>query len=283
MKKNNFLIMGASGQLGTAFVKAFVQQGISATGLSHQECDISNFNQVSSAIKRIKPDILINCSAYNDVDGAEQKTSQAFSANADGVRNLATLCKENKVFLVHYSTDYVFDGRKKMLYTETDQPSPLNQYGRSKLEGEQAVQEILKDYLLFRVSWVFGPGGINFLSKAMTWAKEQKELRISDDEISIPTYVDDIVDGTLSALGKGVSGLYHLTNTGHCSRYEWVKFFFQIMGFNNKIVPVSSAEFHLAATRPTFSAMDNRKIIDVLGKDIPGWQSGVERFAQYLT
>lgn len=283
MKRNNFLITGASGQLGTAFMKSFAQQGISAIGLSHQECDISNIKEISLVIKRIKPDILINCSAYNDVDGAEKRIPQAFSVNADGVKNLATLCKENKIFLIHYSTDYVFDGRKKTLYTEIDQPSPLNQYGRSKFEGERIVQEILKDYLLFRVSWVFGPGGVNFLFKATTWAKDHKELRICDDEVSIPTYVDDIVDGTLSAVSKGARGIYHLTNTGHCSRYEWIKFFFQIKGFNNKIVPVSSAEFQLAATRPKFSAMDNRKIKDFLGKDIPGWQSGVERFAQHLT
>jgi dTDP-4-dehydrorhamnose reductase len=176
----------------------------------------------------------------------------------------------------------VFDGTRKTLYTENDQPNPLSQYGKSKFEGEKAVQGILSDHLLFRVSWVFGPGGINFLAKAKQWAKERTELKISDDEISVPTYVDDIVDGTLSALAQGAKGMYHLTSTGSCSRYEWVKFFFEIMKFDNRIVPVPSAEFHLAAKRPVFSAMDNRKIANLLKIDIPGWQKGVERFAQNL-
>lgn len=280
MAKNNFLVTGASGQLGSAFLRTFVLKGISASGLSHKEGNICDIDQMRSVIKKFQPTVLINCAAYNDVDKAEKEPENAFLVNAEAVKNLASLCKEQKIFFVHYSTDYVFDGRKKDLYDENDQPNPFSQYGQSKLAGEKAVQNILSEYLVFRVSWVFGHGGVNFLSKAMQWAKKQRELRIADDEISVPTYVDDIVEGTLAAIENGLKGLYHLPNSGFCSRYEWVKFFFQIKGFDNKIVPVSSAEFTTAAKRPAFSAMTNGKIKTLIQRDIPSWQNGVERFAK---
>lgn len=280
MAKNNFFVTGASGQLGSAFLRTFALKGISASSISHKEGDIRDIDQMRAAIKKFQPSVLINCAAYNDVDKAEKEPEAAFSINSDAVKNLATFCQENKIFFIHYSTDYVFDGCKKDLYDERDVPNPLSQYGRSKLAGEKAVQDILSEYLLFRVSWVFGPGGVNFLSKATQWAKDQKELCIADDEISSPTYVKDIVEGTLLALEKGARGLYHLTNSGFCSRYEWVKFFFQIKGFNNKIVPASSAEFKTLAKRPAFSAMDSAKLKSMIQKNIPTWQDSVERFVK---
>ncbi len=278
--KNRFLVLGSTGQLGRAFQKALTREDEKHFFLSHQDLDITDIDKLTRCIKEIKPTVVINCTAYNDVDLAEKKSEDAFRINATAVQNLADVAHKSNIFLIHYSTDYVFDGAKHTLYTEQDTPSPLNCYGQSKLAGERALEGILKDYLLFRVSWVFGKGERNFLAKATKWASAQKEIRIAQDEVSIPTFTDDIVNATLLACTKGMSGLYHLTNTEHCSRYDWVRFYFEKKGFNNRIIPVSSDDFHLAAKRPKFSAMANSQLCLALKSSIPSWQEAVMRFVQ---
>jgi len=279
--KNRFLVLGSSGQLGRAFQEVLSKEDSAHVFLSRQELNITDVDHLALCLDDIKPIAVINCSAYNDVDAAEGKPAEAFAVNAKAVFWLADLCKKKNIFLIHYSTDYVFDGSQTNPYTEEDMPRPLNNYGQSKFEGERAIQGILRDYLLFRVSWVFGKGKRNFLVKAAKWASTQKEIKIAQDEVSSPTYTHDIVDATLSAYAKGLVGLYHLTNTGHCSRYDWVKFFFEKKGINNKMIPACAADFHLAAKRPKFSAMSHQKLCKDLKKDIPSWQEAVERFCQH--
>lgn len=281
MTKRRFLVLGSAGQLGQAFQETLSQESKDHLFLSRQDLDIADADKLKSCLEDIKPTVLINCSAYNDVDLAETKPQEAFRANARAVENLADISKKNNIFLVHYSTDYVFDGSAQNPYVEMDIPNPLNQYGKSKLEGEKAVKSILKDYLLFRVSWVFGKGERNFLAKASKWARTQKEIKIAQDEISVPTYTKDIVNTTLSSYLKGLVGLYHLTNSGYCSRYDWVKFFFENKGINNKMIPALSEDFHLPAKRPKFSAMSNRKICTDLNNEMPSWQEAVERFCKH--
>jgi len=278
MSKQPFFISGSQGQLAQAFAKAFTRSGQPFYCLPKARFDLTRADQVNAVIKELKPSVLFNCAAFNQVDLAESQPQAAFGVNAQGVADLAQICRDQKVFLVHYSTDYVFNGEKKALYDETDAPGPVNQYGASKLQGERAVQSILSDYLLLRVSWVFGQGEQNFLAKALTWAREKKELRIADDEISTPTFVDDIVAISLLAFSKGLTGLYHANNSGYCSRYAWVKFFFQNAGIDNTIVPVSAQEFPLPAKRPGFSAMSNHKLSAALKMDIPSWQDAVQCF-----
>jgi dTDP-4-dehydrorhamnose reductase len=278
--KKRFLVLGSTGQLGKAFQEVLRKEEKQHYFLSHQEVDITDTDKLKSCLERIKPAVLINCSAYNEVDLAETNPAQAFLVNAKAVENLAEISKKNNIFLIHYSTDYVFDGATQRPYAEEDLPCPLNKYGQSKLDGEKAIQGILNDYLLFRVSWVFGRGERNFLAKAIKWASTQKEMKIAQDEISVPTFTEDIVQATVSAQKKGLVGLYHLTNTGYCSRCDWVRFFFEKKGFDNKIIPVSSDHFHLPAKRPKFSAMTNHKLSTLLKNNIPSWQEAVERFIQ---
>jgi len=269
MKK--FLIIGAGGQLGKEFVRVLSSKGIDFVALERKDLDVTNFEKVYKTLKEIKPSIVINCSAYNQVDLAETEILKAFSTNAIGPYNLAITCREIKAKLIHYSTDYVFDGIKKGLYTEEDPPNPLNQYARSKLLGEELVKQVLEDYLILRVSWVYGEGRQNFIYKLLQWAKEREVLQIAFNEVSVPTYTGFIVEKTLKALEKGLTGLYHLVPRGYASRYEWAKLTLKLFRIEKVLIPVEKEIFNLPAKRPDFSAMSCEKIEKALGEEFEEW------------
>ncbi|TAL67348.1 MAG: dTDP-4-dehydrorhamnose reductase [Bacteroidetes bacterium] len=274
-----YLIIGHKGQLGNEFVKKLSLLNYDFIGVDIDELDITKRDDVILFFRKIKPDVTINCAAYNLVDDAEKEPEKAFAVNTAGVLNIAFASKEVKSFLVHYSSDYVFDGTKKDgLYIESDKPNPINKYGESKLKGEQILSDVLSDYLLFRLSWVFGEGTQNFIHKFIRWTKNSNELKIADDEISIPTYTKDIVEVTLKSIEKGISGLYHLTNSGYTSRFDWAKHITDTLKLNVKLIPVSKDIFNLPARRPDFSAMDNKIISDELGIVIPTWEEAVKNY-----
>lgn len=264
-----YLITGKNGQLATEFLKRL---GSEAIGLSHPELDIGSLEPILECLYTLKPQIIINCAAYNYVDLSESKYYEAIRTNTMGVRNLAYGAKKIGAFLVHFSTDYVFDGTKGVPYTEDDKPNPLSLYGKSKYMGELSMKEELLNYLIFRVSWVFGEGRQNFIYKLLTWTKEKEHLQIASDEISCPTSTKTIVEITLKALKEKLTGLYHLTNSGYASRYEWAVFILKNLGIKKEITPVSSAIFNLPAKRPNFSAMSNERISRLLEVSIPTWQ-----------
>ncbi len=275
------LITGKNGQLGIEFVKSLSSTKNTVVALGHEELDIGNLSDVLKVIESIKPDIVINCAAYNQVDKAEEEYALAFRTNAVGVRNLAFACRRNRAFIIHYSTDYVFDGSKEDgLYTEIDRPNPLNQYAKSKYLGEIFLKEETDNYLIFRVSWVFGEGKQNFIYKLLTWAKKNPYLKVAYDEVSVPTYTKTIVDVTLEAINQKLSGLYHLTNSGYCSRFELAKFVFEQLEMDKFIYPVSSDIFNLPAKRPKFSAMDNSFISSILNIKIPHWKEAITNFVK---
>ncbi len=270
------LITGAKGQLATGFIEKFKEKGIEYVALSHAELDITQFDKAYTVIKETSPDIVINCAAYNNVDGAEKEAHQAYKVNALGVYNLSVACKDKSIKLIHYSTDYVFDGTKEGMYIEEDKPNPINEYGKSKLFGEIFIQEILDKYLIFRTSWVYGDGTQNFLYKLEQWAKEKDVLKIAVDEFSVPTSTRAIVEVTLKAVNVGLTGLYHLVNSGYASRYEWAKEYFRIKGINKLIYPAYQADFNLPAKRPRWSAMSNERISRVLRIDIKDWRKELQ-------
>jgi len=275
------LITGANGQLGQEFQRHFESTGTHRiTALSKKELDISNFESVSEVLSVNDPSVVINCAAYNLVDRAEDDKDAAFRVNAAGAKNLAALCRKNKAFLIHYSTDYVFDGTKEKYYTEADSTYPLNVYGESKLSGERLLAEENDDFLLFRVSWVFGQGISNFLYKLSEWAKDRDVLKIVCNQVSVPTYTNDIVKYTMTAYDKGLRGIYHLTNSGYASRYELARYFIERLGLKRTVLPTDSNFFNERARRPYFSAMSNRKLSRDLGMEIPEWTDAVKRFVE---
>jgi dTDP-4-dehydrorhamnose reductase len=274
-----YLITGRNGQLARAFIRRFEKESMAFAAPDESQCDITNESAVLDIIGSHRPDVIINCAAYNIVDKAEQEYEKAFAVNARGPRHLVSAAKKYNAFLVHFGTDYVFDGLKQNgLYTEDDAVNPLNAYGKSKLAGEKLVQESFDSFLIFRLSWMFGEGTQNFIHKLVEWSKKTEYLKITCDEFSVPTYTDTVVDIALTALERNLTGVYHLTNGGFCSRYEWARLIVDTLGIKKFIRPVPIASFNLPAIRPVFSAMSNRKISDLLGLQIPSWDEAVRSF-----
>lgn len=274
------LITGANGQLAQEFQRLLGSFYHEMTALDKKTLDITDPESTKKVLSQYNPDIVLNCAAYNFVDRAEEDFDTAYKVNAQGVRNLALACKRNNALLVHYSSDYVFDGKKEDFYTEEDETNPINNYGKTKLLGENFLREDYDKFLLFRVSWVFGEGNQNFLYKLLEWAKKNRVLRVVYDQISIPTYTRDIVNLTMFAVNKGLRGVYHLTNTGYATRYEVARYFLERLGMDNLIIPVHSEYFQSPAKRPFFSAMSNRKLANDLNVEIPDWKIGIASYVE---
>lgn len=275
----NYLILGASGQLGREFQKQMSRSGVPFVAADRVSCDITSEAEVERLLDRHKPTTVINCAAYNQVDEAEDKPDLAFAVNAQAVKTLAVSCDKRRIKLVHYSTDYVFDGLKGRPYVEADRPNPLSVYAKSKLAGEEYLRNLSRDHLLFRVSWVIGPGRQNFLYKVRQWMEKSDTLRIAEDEVSVPTLADTVVQATLQALLAGLRGTFHLTNSGQASRCELVRYYLQIMGIKDKtVVPVPFSSFALKARRPGYSVMSNAALSEVLGLTIPDWRVNLREY-----
>jgi len=275
------LITGKNGQLAREFERRLAGPEFEVEAPEEESLDITDIRAVRAVIQASRPEVVLNCAAYNLVDDAERDATMAFRVNAEGVRNLAEACRETGALLVHYSSDYVFNGQKREPYVEADVPDPINNYGRSKLAGEAFVQEMDR-FLLFRVSWVFGEGKQNFLYKILQVAAKTGELRIVDDQVSTPTSTQEIVKLTLLALSMGLSGTYHLTHGGHASRYEVVCYLLQKLKLETRVVPVSSDFFPSPARRPPFSALSNARLSEALGFEIPHWKRGIDWYAETL-
>ncbi len=274
-----YLITGKNGQLARAFIKKLEKRSIDFSAPDESQLDITDAAAVADAVAAYTPDVIVNCAAYNLVDRAEQEQGRAFAVNASGPKHLARAAARQKAILVHFGSDYVFDGTKESgLYEEDDQVNPLNEYGKSKRSGEDLVREACENFLIFRLSWVYGAGKQNFIHKLRSWARNSEYLKVACDEFSVPTCADTVVDITLRSLDEGLQGLYHLTNSGFCSRYEWARFIAGHLGINKFIRPVSMDSFNLPARRPKFSAMNNAKLSGVLNIAIPAWEAAVEAF-----
>ena len=278
MNNHTFLILGANGQLGKQFKKELTARGETVIAPEEKDCDIKNFEKLSRYVEKEAPAVIINCAAYNAVDQAEQQPGTAYLINGKSVEHITILCKQLGIFLVHYSSDYVFDGKKGNLYYENDVPNPLNVYGRSKLAGEEAVQKYGGSYLLFRTSWVFGSGTQNFIYKMNQWVQKNPVLKLSCDEVSVPTSTLDLASLTLLSLEKGLKGLYHLKSSDYASRYEWGRYVVRSISPQTIIIPVPMATFPSVAQRPLFSAMSNAALEKDLGIKIHNWQGAVDKF-----
>lgn len=277
------LITGADGQLGQSFSEELKKRKNNFLSLEKKDLDITEFSKFQKKIKEYNPDFVLNCAAYNDVDKAEEDWQNAFMVNGIAVKNLALLSRDIGFTLIHYSTDYVFDGEKKNSYTIADIPYPINKYGESKLLGEGFVQDFAKKYYLIRLSSVFGDNPeASFPLKLLSWSKNKEELNIVEDQIFSPTFTKDVVKATLDLIKTKQYGLYHMTNSNYCSRYEWAKFILEKVNWAGKISSCKSKDFETLAERPKFSVLDNFPLKNVINYNLPSWQEATETFLKEI-
>lgn len=279
--KNKFkiLIIGADGQLGQSFAQELKRKKTGFLALTSSQLDITNFEKVRKVVKKYNPRFVINCAAYTNIDEAEREWQKAFFINGIAVKNLALVVNKIKSILIHYSSDYVFSGEKGDAYTIADNPCPINLYGKSKLLGENFVQNFSENYYLIRLSSVFGNNPkASFPLKLLSWAKSKKEIKVVEDQVFSPTFVEDVVKATFDLIKTNQFGLYHMTNSGYCSRYEWAKYILKKIDWKGKCLPVKSSEFSIPAKRPKFSVLDNFPLKETIGYNLPGWQQATDKF-----
>jgi dTDP-4-dehydrorhamnose reductase len=281
------LLLGKNGQLGWELNRTLQPLG-EVFAIDYPEVDMADAKSVRGIVLQLKPDVIYNATAYTDVDKAESEPDLAEAVNGIGPGILAEEARKLNAVLIHYSTDYVFDGNKGSPYIETDTPNPLNVYGLSKLHGEQAIQQVGGVYLIFRTSWVYSLRGNSFVNKVLKWARTQKILRIVDDQIGSPTWARMLAEATAQVLAQSrgdplgylqeKTGLYHLAGAGSCSRYKWAKAILELDPKKEEQVakelsPAKSSEFPVPAVRPMNTGLNIHYIQTQLNIYISNWKT----------
>jgi len=291
------LLLGANGQVGGELRRSLFSLGdvvlaTRAGEIDGMACELADFDQPDSLpglIERVSPDIVVNAAAYTAVDRAEQEFDAAFRANAEGPKRIVQACAERGTLLVHYSTDYVFDGDSAQPYREQDFPSPLGVYGASKLAGEEAVRAAAQ-HLIFRTSWVYGVRGHNFLLTMLRLGAEREELRVVGDQVGSPTPAYLIADLTAEAIVRRLQpGTYHLTASGKTSWHGFAEAIMakavthDLLSRAPRVVAIPTSDYPTPAKRPAYSLLDNTKLSDALGINIPDWETGLDAVMDELS
>ena len=284
------VLFGKNGQVGWELQQLLPKFG-DLVSLGREDLDVSNVQALQNTLDQIKPHLIINASAYTDVDRAEKEISLAMKVNAEAPGVMAEMTNKLKAVFIHYSTDYVFDGNHDTPYTEADLPNPLSLYGKSKWEGEKNIAQAGGAYLILRTSWVYSMRENTFVNKVLSWARTNKTLKIVNDQFSNPTWASALAEATSLLLSQNSDnlyqtifdrrGTYHLAGSGYTSRFEWAN---QILAnASNRtdllvqaIEPVSSEEFPLPAQRPLFSALDCSKFEKTFGNRLPDWEKSLK-------
>jgi dTDP-4-dehydrorhamnose reductase len=250
--------------------------------------DITDRKAIAYVVKKVKPDIVIHTAAWTDVDGCELDKKKAYRTNIDGTKNVALACKAVKATLVYISTDFVFSGKKKRPYRESDKANPLGVYADSKLKGEAAVKKILKKYFILRTGWLYGKHGKNFVDTIIAKAKEAAFLKVVDDQVGSPTYAVDLASAIQVLLGRiskqqtanrsQVYGVYHVSNSGSVSWYEYAKTIVKLAKIRAEVLPISSDELDRPAKRPAMSILDNSKFIGFTGYRMRNWKIALKEY-----
>ncbi len=274
--KKEILVTGAGGQLGTTLQHKIKNPSI-FDFKNKTSLDISDIKQVRQAFESNKYKYCLNFGAYTNVEKAEDEPEKAILINEKAVENLAKVCDENNCILIHISTDYVFDGTKNLPYTENDNTNPLNVYGLSKLKGEIAIQNTIKKYFIIRTSWLYSEFKANFYKTILRIATTNPELKVINDQYGTPTYAGDLIDFILFLIdnNKQDFGLYHFSNEGETTWYEFAVNILKKHHLNNKILPVTSKTFPTKAARPKYSVLDKSKIKNTFDYIIPDWKTSL--------
>lgn len=286
----SILLLGKFGQLGWELHRCLAPFG-DLTAVDYPEIDLTDIESVDKLVLDIRPDVIVNATAYTAVDRAEDEPELAMAINSQAPRRLAELAHDMGLALIHYSTDYVFDGTKGIPYVETDLPNPLGMYGKSKYAGEMAIEEVGGAYLILRTSWVYSLRRDSFVTKVLGWAREHTSLRIVDDQISNPTWCRMLAEASAMLLTNAGSkpagwikeryGLYHLAGSGYASRMEWAR---KILEFDprsdeqivEEIHPAQTSEFPSPTERPMFSALNCDRFSKTFGFQIPHWEDALK-------
>ena len=251
------LITGAYGMLGSDLRETLKNFELICTG--SKDLDITDEEKVMDFITEKSPDLVINAAAYTAVDDCETNYDEAYAVNAIGPRNLAIACKRQDIPLIHISTDYVFDGSKRTPLMENDKLGPQSAYGKTKLAGEEFIQENTDKYFILRTAWLYGLHGGNFVKTMLDLAETHDEITVVNDQIGSPTYSLDLAVAITNLLQSDKYGIYHVTNEGECSWYDFAKAIFEFSNIDVNVIPVSTEEFPRPAPRPHYSVLDNKK------------------------
>lgn len=270
------LVTGAKGMLAKAILKRFKEENLICTDI--EELDITNKDNVELFVKKVNPNIIINCAAYTDADKAESEKDKAYKINAIGTKNLAIAAKNNNAILIHISTDYVFDGKKEinLCYDENDKKKPQTVYGKTKLLGEQFIVDNCYDYYIFRTAWLYGEGK-NFVRTIIKLASNNI-VKVVNDQYGSPTYTEDLADIIYQVIEKKIPfGIYNATNLGYTTWYEFTKKIYKLKNINCKVIPIISEELNRAAKRPLNTKLSKEKLLKY-GIKISMYEDALERY-----
>ncbi|MHC4394535.1 MAG: dTDP-4-dehydrorhamnose reductase [Planctomycetota bacterium] len=280
MGKNTIAILGGRGMLGTDMANACANRGLHFQVFDLPEFDITNTDRLARVVP--KADIIINCAAYTNVNKAESEFDLAYKLNATAVGELGTLAKKAKKFVCHISTDFVFDGKSDTPYVETDPTSPINAYGRTKLAGEQLLEQSGCDYFIIRTQWTYGHAGDNFIKKLITRAQNNKEVNVVDDQTGAPTATAELAKMICRLLPLRPSGCFHFAASGYVTRFEMAEFIFNNLNMPVNLIRCKSSDFPSPATRPLNSRFNCEKIQALLDEPIVSWKIPLKHFLEQL-
>jgi dTDP-4-dehydrorhamnose reductase len=274
------VVLGRRGMLGTDLV-ALAPPTVTVEAFARSEVDVTSGSDVERMLRESAPDVVINATAFTQVDRAEEDSEHAFAVNANAVRDLATRCATRGIRVVHFSTDYVFDGASTHPYREDDPGAPVNVYGASKLAGEQALRASGASHLLLRTSWLFGGNGQSFPRTMWQRAAAHRATRVVADQRGRPTYTHDLAHATWAAIAAGLTGTYHAANEGNASWFEVALRIFDSVGAGDCLQPCSTAEYPTQARRPGYSVLETDKLRRA-GIALPTWANALDRFIDVL-
>lgn len=281
---SSILIIGSKGMLASALdAKLRAGKFHAITGVDVDTCDITSAESVETTFASVRPQLVFNCAAFTNVDACETKSDLANAVNGTGVGNIAAACKKLGATLVHYSTDYVFDGSMRRPLRPEDPTGPVSAYGKSKLLGEKQIQQSgLENWLILRTAWLYGPNGPNFVNTIANAARAGKPLRVVADQFGCPTFTHDLADATLNLLAKRAKGIWHISNAGETNWYEFAKAILQEFGIEHPVEAISSDDWRKikpdSATRPFYSVFDVSPYAKLVGSPLPDWRDALKRY-----
>ncbi len=273
MRHNRILITGARGQLGQALQRQYADYDVTAWDL--EDLDITQFDEVKKALDQLRPHVVINAAAFTQVDAAETKQEAAYRGNALGPKNLAVVTYELGIALVHFSTDYVFDGQQTRPYHEFDRTNPLSVYGHSKLAGEEAVRVANPRHLIVRTAWLYHTIGKNFPNTICRMAGKEV-VRVVNDQFGSPTFAPHLARAVFQLVETDAYGTYHMAGSGGTSWYEFTQALYQALGIQTTVVPIPTVQYPLPASRPAYAVLNSLQHPLI---PLPPWEEGVREFA----